>query len=47
LSRIPNASLPGLELEARGIELIWQLQNNGKKGIKLSKEELMCDLKSQ
>jgi hypothetical protein len=28
-------SLPGYELGSRGIELSWQLQNNGKKGIRL------------
>jgi hypothetical protein len=26
---------PGYELESRGIEMSWQLQNNGKKGIRL------------
>jgi hypothetical protein len=26
-----DASLPGYELGSRGIELSWQLQNNGKK----------------
>jgi hypothetical protein len=30
-----DASLPGYELGNRGIELSWQLQNNGKKGIRL------------
>jgi hypothetical protein len=30
-----DASLPGYELGSRGIELSWQLQNNGKKGIRL------------
>jgi hypothetical protein len=29
-----DASLPGFELGSRGTELIWQLQNNGKKGIR-------------
>jgi hypothetical protein len=31
-SRVRDANLPELEL---GIELSWQLQNNGKKGIRL------------
>jgi hypothetical protein len=30
-----DASLPGYERGSRGIELSWQLQNNGKKGIRL------------
>jgi hypothetical protein len=30
-----DVSLPGYELGGRGIELSWQLQNNGKKGIRL------------
>jgi hypothetical protein len=30
-----DASLPGYELGSRGIELSWQLQNNGKKGIRV------------
>jgi hypothetical protein len=30
-----DASLPGYEFGNRGIELIWQLQNIGKKGIRL------------
>jgi hypothetical protein len=30
-----DASPPGYELGSRGIELSWQLQNNGKKGIRL------------
>jgi hypothetical protein len=30
-----DASLQGYELGSRGIELSWQLQNNGKKGIRL------------
>jgi hypothetical protein len=30
-----EANLPGYELASRGIELSWQLQNNGKKGIRL------------
>jgi hypothetical protein len=30
-----DASLPGYELGSRGIEFSWQLQNNGKKGIRL------------
>jgi hypothetical protein len=38
-----DASLPGYELGRRGIELSWQLQNNGKKG--LWKEDFMYDLK--
>jgi hypothetical protein len=40
-----DASLPGYELRSRGIEIIWQLQNNGKEGIRLWKEDFMCDLK--
>jgi hypothetical protein len=40
-----DASLAGYELESRGIQLSWQLQNNGKKGIKLCKQDFMCDLK--
>jgi hypothetical protein len=42
---IRDASLPGFELGSRGIELRWQLQNNGKKGMRLCKEDFMCDLK--
>jgi hypothetical protein len=42
-----DASLPGYELGSRGIELSWQLQNNGKKGTGLWKEDFMCDLKLQ
>jgi hypothetical protein len=30
-----DASLPGYELGSKGIELIWQLQNNCKKAIRL------------
>jgi hypothetical protein len=30
-----DVSLPGYELGSRGIELSWQLQNNGKKGVRL------------
>jgi hypothetical protein len=30
-----DASLPGYELGSRGIELSWELQNNGKKEIRL------------
>jgi hypothetical protein len=30
-----DASLPGYELGSRGIELNCQLQNNGKKGIRM------------
>jgi hypothetical protein len=37
-----DASLPGYE---HGIELSWQLQNNGKKGIRQFKEQFMCYLK--
>jgi hypothetical protein len=40
---ILDASLPGYELGGRGIELSWQLQNNGKKGIRLCKEDFMFD----
>jgi hypothetical protein len=36
-----DASLPGYEFGN------WQLQNNGKKGIRLWKEEFMCDFKLQ
>jgi hypothetical protein len=28
-----DSSLPGYETGSRGIELSWQLQNNGKRGI--------------
>jgi hypothetical protein len=42
-----DASLPGYELGNKGIELSWQLQNNGKKGIRRCKENLICDLKVQ
>jgi hypothetical protein len=42
-----DASLPGYDLGSRGIELSWQLQNNGKEGIRLRKEDFMCDLKLQ
>jgi hypothetical protein len=37
--------VPGHELGRRGIELSWQLQNSGKKGIRQCKEDFMCDLK--
>jgi hypothetical protein len=37
-----DASLPGYEL---GIELSWQLQNSGKKGIRVCKKDFMCGLK--
>jgi hypothetical protein len=40
-----DASLPGYEFGSRGIELSWQLQNNGKKWSRLWKEHFMCDLK--
>jgi hypothetical protein len=43
-----DASMPGYELGSRGIESClrnWQLQNNGKKGIRLREEDFMCDLK--
>jgi hypothetical protein len=42
-----DASLPGYELGSRGIPLSWQLQNNGKKGIRRCKEDFMRDLKWQ
>jgi hypothetical protein len=42
-----EASLPEYELGSREIELIWQSQNNCKKGIRLWKEEFLCDLKLQ
>jgi hypothetical protein len=37
-----DSSLPGYELGSRGIEMSWQLQNNGKKGVGLYKEGFMC-----
>jgi hypothetical protein len=40
--------LPGYELGSIGTESSlrnWQLQNNGKKGIRRCKEDSMCDLK--
>jgi hypothetical protein len=40
-----DTSLPGYEFGSRGIELSWQLQNSGKKGIRLLKEDFRCDLK--
>jgi hypothetical protein len=43
-SRVRGTSLPGYE---PGIELSWQLQNNGKKGLKQYKEDFMCDLERQ
>jgi hypothetical protein len=43
-SEVWDASVPGYELR---IELSWQLQNNGKKGNRLWKEDFMCDLKRQ
>jgi hypothetical protein len=39
-----DASQPGYEL---GIEFSWQLQNNGMKGTRLSKEDFTCELKWQ
>jgi hypothetical protein len=39
--------MPGYKLGNRGIELSWQLQNNGKRGIRLWKEYFMCDMKLQ
>jgi hypothetical protein len=42
-----DASLPGYELGSRGIKLSWQLQNNGKKEIRVRKEDFTCDLKWQ
>jgi hypothetical protein len=50
VEKLPNrvefrdASLPGYGLESRGIELILQLQNNGKKGIRRCKENFRRDL---
>jgi hypothetical protein len=38
-----DASLPEYELGSKGIEFSWQLQNSGKKGIRLRKEVFMCD----
>jgi hypothetical protein len=43
-------SLPGYELgsgETEPSSRNWQLQNNGKKGIRLCKEDFMCDLNLQ
>jgi hypothetical protein len=37
-----SAILLGYEFE---VELIWQLQNKGKKGSTLCKEDFMCNLK--
>jgi hypothetical protein len=34
--------VPGYELGSRGTELIWQLQNNGKKAIRRRKEDYVC-----
>jgi hypothetical protein len=42
-----DGSLPGYELGSRGTELSRQVQNNGKKGFRLSKEGFTCDLKGQ
>jgi hypothetical protein len=42
-----DASLPRCELGSRGIELSWQLQNIGKKGIRPCKGDFICDLKGQ
>jgi hypothetical protein len=39
--------MPACRDMSRRIELSWQLQKNGKKGIKLWKEDFMCDLKWQ
>jgi hypothetical protein len=39
LGEFRDASLPGYELGSRGIELSWQLQNNGKKGIMWCKKD--------
>jgi hypothetical protein len=43
-SWVRDASLPGYEFR---IELSWQFQNYGKKGIGLCEEDVMCDLKLQ
>jgi hypothetical protein len=40
-----DGSPPGYELGSMAIELSWQLQNSGKKGIRLRKEDFMCDFK--
>jgi hypothetical protein len=40
-----DPSLSGYELGSREIELSWQLQNSGKKGIRPCKEDFMCELK--
>jgi hypothetical protein len=42
-----DPSLPGYELGSRGIQLSWQLQNNDKKGIRLCKDNFVCDSKRQ
>jgi hypothetical protein len=42
-----DASLPGYELGSRGIELSWQLQNNGREVITQWKEGFLCGLKWQ
>jgi hypothetical protein len=42
-----DVSLPGHELGSRGTELTCQLQNNGRKEIRLRKEDFMCDLQLQ
>jgi hypothetical protein len=45
LVQFQDASLPGYELGSKGIELSWQLQNNGKNGIRRCKEDFMCEFK--
>jgi hypothetical protein len=37
-----DASRHSYELRSTGTELSWQLQNNGKKAIRLCKEDFMC-----
>jgi hypothetical protein len=35
--------VPGYNLRSRGTEVSWQLQNDGKKGIRQCKYHSMCD----
>jgi hypothetical protein len=42
-----DSSLSGCEFRSRGIELSWQLQYNGKKGIRLWRDDFLCYLKLQ
>jgi hypothetical protein len=43
LNRFSKARFPGHKLGSRGIELSCELQNKGKKGIGLGKEDFICD----